>query len=211
MGWLSVASFLVGVFAGAAARYTVRRLLGGPAVARGWCEGGCAIAFAVVAWCVPPVTADAMWTMLAAMALCWWCVCLTATDVCARRLPNVLTLPGFACAVAYGATTDRLAPALVGAAMLGGTYLVLYEGVPGALGAGDVKLALGLGAVASLGGGAVWLTAAALAPLLTAVVGAVLVGTRRSIAGSRPRRRATIAHGPAMCVGTLVALLTAAL
>ena len=65
------------------------------------------------------------------------------------------------------------------------------------MGAGDVKLALGLGALTGCFGADVWLLAALVAPLLTAVAGLI---------GWLGWSAATVPHGPSMCVVSAVAV-----
>ncbi|RMI30640.1 prepilin peptidase [Nocardia stercoris] len=128
-----------------------------------------------------------------------WCVPLTVIDARTRRLPDLLTLPGAAGTLGYAAGGGRLAPALAGALLLAGPYLLIHLGAPSACGAGDVKLAVGLGAAAALGGARAWLAAAIAAPILTALAATALL-TRGAPRGQ------PVPHGPAMCGATLLAL-----
>ncbi|EME17487.1 peptidase A24A, prepilin type IV [Rhodococcus triatomae BKS 15-14] len=121
-------------------------------------------------------------------------------DLRSRRLPNVLTLPGAVVILLVAAGAGQLRPALVGAGLLAGGYLLVHLAAPAAMGAGDVKLALGLGAVTGTAGASAWLLGAAGAFVVTAVAGSVL-----RVAG---RGAASLPHGPSMCVATLVALAT---
>ncbi len=134
---------------------------------------------------------------MAVVAFVFWCGWLSLVDLRERRLPNLATGLGAVGVLAYAALTGRFGAAAIGGALLAGCYLVVHLAAPQALGAGDVKLAAGLGAVAGLAGGSVWVLAAILAPLLTAIVGSVALIRRR--AGPIP-------HGPAMCAATLLAL-----
>jgi leader peptidase (prepilin peptidase)/N-methyltransferase len=158
-----------------------------------WCVGGMGVGFALSAAVAPS------WGLTAAgCALAWWCVCLSAVDLAARRLPNELTLPG-ACAVFLASVlVGRGMAALVGAAMLAGLYLVVHLASPAAMGGGDVKLALGLGAAAGAAGAQVWLAAAVGAVALTAAAGGCALALGR---GGR-----ALAHGPSMCLSTLLSL-----
>ena len=117
---------------------------------------------------------------------------LTVYDVRHRRLPNWLTLPGFAAIVLVAFESGRGAAALLGAAALSAVYLLVHLVSPTAMGAGDVKLALGLGALTGCFGADVWLLAAIGAPLLTAVIGVV---ARLGWSAK------TVPHGPSMCAG----------
>jgi leader peptidase (prepilin peptidase) / N-methyltransferase len=137
--------------------------------------------------------------MLIAVALLWM-VALTCYDVRQRRLPNRLTLPGFAVIMLVAAGSGYGPAAALGAGLLAVVYLLVHAAAPTAMGAGDVKLALGLGALTGCFGGDVWLLAAIGAPLLTAVIGVV----------ARLGWSATsVPHGPSMCVASAAALALA--
>ena len=139
--------------------------------------------------------------MQIAVALLWM-VALTCYDVRQRRLPNRLTLPGFAVIMLVAAGSGHGPAAALGAGLLAVVYLLVHAAAPTALGAGDVKLALGLGALTGCFGGDVWLLAAIGAPLLTAVIGVV----------ARLGWSATsVPHGPSMCVASAAALALAQL
>jgi leader peptidase (prepilin peptidase)/N-methyltransferase len=134
--------------------------------------------------------------MLFGAALVWMAV-LSVYDVRQRRLPNWLTLPGFAVILLVAADSGRGPAAALGAGLLATVYLLVHEVAPAAMGAGDVKLALGLGALTGGFGGDVWLIAAIGAPLLTAAIGGV----------ARLGWSATIVpHGPSMCAASAVAV-----
>ena len=130
--------------------------------------------------------------MLTAAVLLWMAA-LTGYDVRQRRLPNRLTLPGFATVMLVAAGSGHGLAAALGAAALTTVYLLVHLLAPTAMGAGDVKLALGLGALTGCFGADVWLLAAVAAPLLTAVVGIV------ARLGWAAR---TVAHGPSMCLAS---------
>ena len=130
-------------------------------------------------------------------AVLLWMAALTVYDVRRRRLPNWLTLPGFATVLLGAASEGPGVAALLGAVALAAIYLLVHLISPAAMGAGDVKLALGLGALTGCFGGDVWLLAALGAPLLTAVM-AVVALLRR--AGR------VVPHGPSMCVSSAVAV-----
>jgi leader peptidase (prepilin peptidase) / N-methyltransferase len=134
--------------------------------------------------------------MLIAVALLWM-MALTCYDVRQRRLPNRLTLPGFAVIMLVAAGSGRGPAAVLGAGLLAVVYLLVHAAAPTAMGAGDVKLALGLGALTGCFGGDVWLLAAIGAPLLTAVVGIV---ARLGWSAK------TVPHGPSMCLASATAL-----
>jgi leader peptidase (prepilin peptidase)/N-methyltransferase len=125
-----------------------------------------------------------------------WAAALTVFDVRHRRLPNALTLPGAVAVPAVAALCGRGLPALAGAFGLAALYLVVHLAIPTGLGAGDVKLALGVGGLTGAFGPDVWLLAALGAPVLTALLAAVIAAWDRT---------ATVPHGPSMCVASLAA------
>jgi leader peptidase (prepilin peptidase)/N-methyltransferase len=134
--------------------------------------------------------------MRIAMALVWMAA-LTAYDVRCRRLPNWLTLPGFAVIGLVATGTRHGTAALLGAVALSAVYLLVHLMSPAAMGAGDVKLALGLGALTGCFGADVWFLAALGAPLLTAATAMVALFRR-----SGP----SVPHGPSMCLASIVAM-----
>jgi leader peptidase (prepilin peptidase) / N-methyltransferase len=134
--------------------------------------------------------------MLIAAALLWMAA-LTGYDVRQRRLPNWLTLPGFAVVMVVAAGAGNAQAAAVGAAALTTVYLLVHLLAPTAMGAGDVKLALGVGALTGCFGADVWLLAAIGAPLLTAAVGMV---ARLGWSAK------AVPHGPSMCLASAAAL-----
>jgi leader peptidase (prepilin peptidase)/N-methyltransferase len=131
-----------------------------------------------------------------AIALLWMGL-LTVYDVRQRRLPNWLTLPGFAVIMLVAIFSGHGEGAALGAGALAAVYLLAHAASPAALGAGDVKLALGLGALTGCFGFDVWLLAAVGAPLLTAAIGVLAW-----LGWSATR----VPHGPSMCVVTTAAL-----
>jgi leader peptidase (prepilin peptidase)/N-methyltransferase len=132
------------------------------------------------------------------MAAAWlWMGVLTGYDFRQRRLPNWLTLPGFAVIMLVAAGSGRGPAAALGAGLLATVYLLVHAVAPTALGAGDVKLALGLGALTGCFGGDVWLLAAIGAPLLTVIIG-VVARLGWSVT--------TVPHGPSMCLASTAAL-----
>ncbi|MGB6206234.1 prepilin peptidase [Mycobacterium sp.] len=134
---------------------------------------------------------------MAMAAALLWMGALSSYDIRRRRLPNWLTLPGFAVIMLFAAGADRGPAAALGAGLLAAVYLLVHVVAPAAMGAGDVKLALGLGALTGCFGGDVWLLAAIGAPLLTAVIGGV---ARLGWSAT------TVPHGPSMCAASAVAL-----
>jgi leader peptidase (prepilin peptidase)/N-methyltransferase len=134
--------------------------------------------------------------MLTAAVLLWMAA-LTGYDVRQCRLPNRLTLPGFAAVMLVAAGSGHCVAAALGATALTTVYLLVHLLAPTAMGAGDVKLALGLGALTGCFGADVWFLAALGAPLLTAAIGLVAwIGWSAT----------TVPHGPSMCVASAAAL-----
>ena len=136
---------------------------------------------------------------LAAVAVLIWAAVLSAVDMRQRRLPDLLTLTGTGVILLGAAFYGRGLPAVVGAAALGGLYLVVHLADPAALGGGDVKLALALGALTGSFGLPVWSLGALGAPLLTAISGTVVLVLRRGSTGL------AVPHGPSMCLASLAA------
>jgi leader peptidase (prepilin peptidase) / N-methyltransferase len=133
--------------------------------------------------------------LIAAVLL--WMAALTGYDVRRRRLPNWLTLPGFAAIVSTAVGSGHGAAAALGAAALTAVYLLVHLLAPTAMGAGDVKLALGTGALTGCFGADVWLLAAVGAPVVTAAVGIV---ARLGWSAK------TVPHGPSMCLASAAAI-----
>jgi leader peptidase (prepilin peptidase)/N-methyltransferase len=88
-------------------------------------------------------------------------------------------------------------------AVLGGFYLLLAVGFRGQMGFGDVKLAGLLGLFLGFLG---W-PAVATGALLASMLGALAAACRQPRGGKNGR--ATIAFGPYLCLGALLAVLLA--
>jgi leader peptidase (prepilin peptidase)/N-methyltransferase len=168
------------------------------------------------------VTAAAVFAVLASrvtgplplLACCWVAalgIVLGFVDVALRRLPDRLTLPAFAGALALLAADafadgrlTALGSAMLTALALAGGYAVLVLINPAGMGAGDVKLALAVGTVLGwLGYGVAYL--GALAGFALAAGYAVVLLTRGRIS-----RRDPVPHGPFMLLGALLAIVVAA-
>ncbi|CAL9533799.1 prepilin peptidase [Streptomyces sp. NPDC057838] len=138
-------------------------------------------------------------------------VLLTVVDFRVRRLPDPLTLPFAAAALALLGLT-ALVPehagewttALLGSLALGGGYFVLFLVNPAGMGFGDVKLALGAGAVLGWYGWSTVMLGTFAGFLLGALYGAALVLTRRAT------RKTAIPFGPFLITGALLGLLVGA-
>ncbi|AYM42546.1 prepilin peptidase [Mycobacteroides chelonae] len=131
-----------------------------------------------------------------AAVLCWMAA-LSYFDVRYRRLPNWLTLPA-AAGIVVVAMLDRNPPILAGAVALTIVYLAAHLLSPHAMGAGDVKLAFGTGGLSGAFGLDTWFLAAIGAPLLTGLIGVLLMACGR--------RGVSIPHGPSMCLATALAI-----
>lgn len=146
----------------------------------------------------------AVWLLLVPVALT-----LAVVDVRVFRLPDVLTLPalagtalllgGAALLPSHAGSWPR---ALLGAAVLGVLYLLLFLINPAGMGLGDVKLAPTLGLALAWYG---WPTLV-LGTLAAFACGA-LFGLALLLTG-RATRRTPIPFGPFMLLGTALALLT---
>lgn len=132
---------------------------------------------------------------------------LAVTDARTHRLPNrwVLTLnvgviPALLVAGLLTGDPGRSLRTLLAALAAGGLFLLVHVLAPSGLGFGDVKMIPALGALAGfLSWGHVFL-AITLAILIAGVHAAVVLLIKRD-------RRAHIAFGPALLLGTAVALL----
>ncbi|MER7973949.1 A24 family peptidase, partial [Streptomyces sp. NPDC096080] len=138
-------------------------------------------------------------------------VLLTVVDLRVQRLPDPLTLPLAAAALALLGAAALLPEhagdwftALYGALALGLGFFVLFLVNPGGMGFGDVKLALGLGAVLGWYGWPTLMLGTFAAFLLGALYGGALVVTRRA------GRKTAIAFGPFLLAGAYLGLLTGA-
>jgi leader peptidase (prepilin peptidase) / N-methyltransferase len=167
--------------------------------------GGVALGWALWASGPGPATPALLVAAVAGAAL-------GVIDARTHRLPNAIVYPtllvtALLLTVAGVVTGDMaaLGGAGLGAAALGGGYLVLHLANPRGLGFGDVKFALLLGLLAGWWG---WTTVwfAVVAPFfLGGVVSLVLLATRRAT------RHTAIPFGPFMLIGTALALTVARL
>ncbi|GLF94388.1 A24 family peptidase [Streptomyces yaizuensis] len=192
---------------------------------RGWLGGArCAACPAAAGRGAPaavPVTACACAALAAAtgvrpelavwLALAPFAVLLAVVDRRVHRLPDRLTLPLAAAAAVLLGAAARLpgaagswTGALLGGAVLGAAYFLLFVIHPGGMGFGDVKLALSLGvALGWYGWGTLFLGAFA-GFLFGSVYGFGLMALGRA------GRRTAIPFGPFMIGGALAGLLLGA-
>ncbi|MEU0024959.1 A24 family peptidase [Streptomyces sp. NPDC006335] len=148
----------------------------------------------------------AVWLLLAPVG-----VLLAVVDLRVRRLPDPLTLPLAAAALALLGVvsfvpehTGTWSHALFGALALGAGYYVLWRINPGGMGFGDVKLALGAGAVLGWYGWDTVLLGTFAGFLLGALYGGALV-----LLGKAGRKTA-IPFGPFLIAGAYAGLLIGA-
>ncbi|MFI9816864.1 prepilin peptidase [Saccharothrix variisporea] len=216
----AVSGAIAGLPAGAVARGVVHRL----AVPAGEPDRGCPVCGGRVGWtgrcCGRALGPRLEWFTAAVVALLAarfagrpelaafaflgvLGVVLALVDVAVERLPDRLTLPAYPVVVALlGMTGDwaALGRAVLGGVALGGVYLVLAVLRPGGVGMGDVKLAGVLGLALGWLGWPELVLGGALAFVLLAGVGVVLLAARRITT------RDALAFGPFMLVGALVAV-----
>jgi len=148
----------------------------------------------------------AVWLLLAPVG-----VLLAVVDLRVRRLPDPLTLPLAAAALALLGLvslvpehTGNWTNALLGALALGAGYWLLWRINPGGMGFGDVKLALAAGAVLGWYGWDTVLLGTFAGFLLGALWGGVLV-----LMGKAGRKTA-IPFGPFLIAGAYAGLLIGA-
>ncbi|GAA1801263.1 prepilin peptidase [Planosporangium flavigriseum] len=147
---------------------------------------------------------------LALAALCWVAglgIALGFVDAARHRLPDRLTMPAFAGALALltadalvGGRFAALASAVLSGLAMAGFYAVLVLVNPAGMGAGDAKLGLSVGTgLGWLGGDVAFL--GALAGLALASAYAMVLLSRGRIS-----RTARLAHGPFMLLGAVLAV-----
>ncbi|MER6382318.1 A24 family peptidase [Streptomyces sp. NPDC001250] len=148
----------------------------------------------------------AVWLLLVPVG-----VLLAVIDFRVQRLPDPLTLPLAAAALALLGLAALLPghaghwlTALYGALALGAGYFVLFLINPAGMGFGDVKLAVGMGAVLGWYGWATVLLGTFAGFLLGAVYGGALLVVRRA------GRKTAIAFGPFLIAGAFLGLLAGA-
>lgn len=200
---------LVAVAAGAAAGALARRWLAG--LRRGadvpppWCELATALlwALSVLAWARGAVPGAQLALLL---GLGWLGVAGSAVDLRRRRLPNALTLPALPVVLVLlvPVGTDAVLRGFGGAALLAAAHAVVHLLAPAAMGAGDVKLAAPVGAALAGGSWAALAAGAALALVLTGLLGAAGMSARGW------ERCARLPHGPSMLAAAWVVVLVAA-
>jgi leader peptidase (prepilin peptidase) / N-methyltransferase len=138
-------------------------------------------------------------------------VALAAIDIAVKRLPDPLTLPAYpiliamlAVAALMSGDVAALGRALLGGLALSGCFLILALIRPGQLGGGDIKLAGLTGLVLGWLGWPVLIVGAALAFVLSAIVGLALLAARRVTLQS------AMSFGPFLVGGAVIAALMSA-
>jgi leader peptidase (prepilin peptidase) / N-methyltransferase len=160
------------------------------------------LAGAAAAWVRPwPVACAACWLAIVAVPL-------AIVDALCRRLPDRLTAAAFAgtgvflvTAAAEDGTWGMLARSGAGAAAAAAFFVLFAVARPGSAGLGDAKLGLSIGALAAWFGWTVLLAALLASFVAAAGYGLWLLASRRARIGS------TIAFGPFLLAGCLVAVL----
>lgn len=148
------------------------------------------------------------WQLPAYLFLAVVAVVLTVIDLRHSLLPNAVVLPalgaGFlllALAAAVESSWDALMRGVLGALTLFVLYLVLALVSPAGLGMGDVKLAAVLGLFLGYQGWGSLFVGALLASVVGALVGLLVLVTRRG------GLRSDVPFGPSMLAGALVAVV----
>lgn len=194
---------LLGALAGVAGSHLLARLRRGTIVHSGWLGGTVALLWAVLGWRVSTGGVPAWWLPVP-LALTWFAVLLTATDLRHRRLPDALTLSAYpvigaatVVAATAGGGSHLAASALTGAVAFCTLHAMIHMASPGALGAGDVKLSGSVGAVLGAVGWPAMVLGTGLAAALTL-----------TLRVAAPHRwRDGVPHGPGLLAATcLIAL-----
>ncbi len=191
-------SATAGAAAGLAGGALLRRLRRGASVHSGWLAGALSLLWTVIALRVARGQLPAWWLPIP-LAITWFAVVLTAVDLAHRRLPDALTLPAYPTIAAATVASASLgggwplaARAAAGAVLFLLVHAAVHLAGPRSLGAGDVKLSGSVGAVLAAAGWPAMLPAAAVAALVTLLLGFL----------ARPRWRTGIPHGPGLLAAT---------
>jgi leader peptidase (prepilin peptidase)/N-methyltransferase len=158
--------------------------------------------FAAVAWRF----ADRLDVLAAYLAFTAIAVALALIDLDVRRLPDGIVLPAdpilLALLAVAGDGHALLRAVIAGAALFAFFYLLAFAS-PGSMGFGDVKLAGVVGGVLGYLSWGALLVGAFLGFFLGAVVGVLLIATRRA------GRKSAVPFGPFMLAGAGIAILGA--
>jgi prepilin signal peptidase PulO-like enzyme (type II secretory pathway) len=125
---------------------------------------------------------------------------ITATDMLRFRVPNAITYPGTAAALAAALLMPdgRIGDAILAALVGGGLFFVLAVITRGGIGLGDVKLAILIGAALGL--------QVAFQALIYGVIAAAVVMGLMLVAGIVSRRQA-VPYAPFLSLAAIVMLL----
>ena len=175
--WTLLSLAAAGVLAGLLGRWLLHRL--GMPIPPPWCE-----------LCVAALWVATGWRMVP-LAVAWFGVLLTATDLVRQRLPNALTLTAYP-VVLLALPLEPMV--LLRATVFLAAHVLVWVLAPAAMGAGDVKLSGVVGLVA--GSWSALATAALLASVITLVLALLL------------RRRGGVPHGPGMVAAAWLLAVT---
>lgn len=170
-----------------------------------WPAAALGLLWGFLAWRIGDLAA---WAALPAyLCFAWLAVCLVWIDLDVHRLPDGLVLPGYPALVALLAVPTVTAGAwgrgVAALSCLAGLFAVFYAMAwvsPDAMGFGDVKLSGLIGLVMGWLSPWVAVTAVLAAFVVGGIVAVLLVVLRRV------GLRGHIAYGPALLVGSFVAL-----
>jgi leader peptidase (prepilin peptidase)/N-methyltransferase len=168
-------------------------------------EAGTAVLFVAVAVRIGPGWALPAYLYLAAVA-----IALALIDLAVRRLPDAIVLPSYVVGVVLliPATMEQAdwragVRGILAAAALWAIYFAIALAYPGGMGFGDVKLAGLLGLFLGWLGWSSVLIGTFAGFALGAVIGMVLLATRRG------DRKTAIPFGPCMLAGAMLAVFVA--
>jgi leader peptidase (prepilin peptidase)/N-methyltransferase len=136
-----------------------------------------------------------------------WTAVIAAGDVVTKRIPNKLNAAALGSGLALLTLAGAGTPLFIVRALLGATiafvvYFVLWAVAPAGMGMGDVKLAPYLGAHLAYAGWNALARGLLYGFFAQAAIVVVLMATRRA------GRRSHVPHGPAMCIGAIVSLVS---
>ncbi|MFF1400706.1 prepilin peptidase [Streptomyces sp. NPDC058287] len=147
------------------------------------------------------------WLLLAPLGML-----LALVDARVHRLPDALTLPFAAAALALLAAASWLpdargswTTALLGAATLGAAFLLMFLISPRSMGFGDVKLALTIGAVLGWYGWRTLLLGVFIGYVIAAAHGIALLARGKATA------KTALPFGPSLLLGALLGVVLGAL
>ena len=154
------------------------------------------------------VTAGEEWLLPAYLVVAATTIVLLVTDIDHKLIPNRVLYPAtavFAVLLVVGALaesrTDRLVPAVLGAAGYFGALFVVYLVARGGFGFGDVKLAAILGAATAFQSQRTVLLAVFFTGVIGGIPAIILLVSRRA------RGQDEMPYGPPMLAGAWVALV----